>query len=135
MLFSELKRAIPEEKIADLEALYDKFREDKQTASVARFVSYLYANNHIDTEILRKLEAYDEVELSDIHNLETRRDSAADGSPLDFSYGERPDRGYSVLESIGEGGMGRILLARDNYLQRKVAYNKSTPRKQLTARC
>src|SRR5207244_3346175 len=59
------------------------------------------------------------------HNAETADTSATSSQPRDIARASRPSLpGYSMADVIGRGGMGEIMLARDERIGRDVAIKR-----------
>ena len=94
------------------------------------FVKHLYHNKKITAKEFKNIQTHEKVELTsiaDISDLTRQHKKEVDSGEVNFSGTYIDDEDYTVLESIDEGAMGEILVARDNKLNRTVAYKKIHP--------
>lgn len=121
MLPEELIRSITSIGEPELEELYLKFCEKSGTDKDDKFVSELYNNDRINTEELKSFQFLKKIELTAIVDMSNV--NVVD-VPHEQGAGSHPQTGFTMLESIDQGGMGEILIAKDNELGRTVAFKK-----------
>ena len=105
----------------DLEDLYQKYLADNPNSSNSQFIQELFNTRQISTQEYKDFQSQEKIEFTSVVNFEEidKLSSAID------KLKALPDgEAYTILESIDQGAMGEILLARDNKLGRTVAYKK-----------
>ncbi len=136
MRYDDLKSQIQPHLNASVEDVYAEFRTATGKDDLDTFLMFLQQRSLISLEAFRELAAKASVELGPIsetapgaggtHGIMAATliqgasrslDSAANAAPE-----ERPN--YAMMGMIGEGSMGRIYLAKDLNLRRKVAYKE-----------
>ena len=121
MLPEELIRSITSIGEPELEELYSKFCEKSGTDKDDEFVSELYNNDRINTEELKSFQFLKKIELTAVADLSNV--NIVD-SVHGRGEGDHTQTDFTMLESIDQGGMGEILIAKDNELGRTVAFKK-----------
>lgn len=124
MLPEEINRSITSIDELELEELYTQFNERNEEKNDDKFISELYKDGRINAEELKNfrfLKKIDATAIADLSNVKALA-SAHDASETNSSQDD-----FTILESIDEGGMAKILLARDNELGRTIAYKKIHP--------
>lgn len=121
MLPEEIVRSISSIDESELEALYKSFSEKNGTDKDDEFVSELYKSKRINTEEFKSFQFLKKIEITPIEEL-TKVDIADSALASAENDGVRDD--FTMVESIDEGGMGEILIAKDNELGRTVAFKK-----------
>ncbi len=130
MLTEAIKQNISSLSLSELEALCEKYLEEDGISTEEEFIAHLYHHKHITANEFRNVQTHGKVELTVIANISDiddigKKQSEPDGIQITGTYVD--DEKYTVLESIDEGAMGEILVARDNKLNRTVAYKKILP--------
>jgi eukaryotic-like serine/threonine-protein kinase len=121
MLPEELSRSITSIDEPELEELYLKFCEKSGTDKDDEFVSELYKNDRINTEELKSFQFLKKIEFTAIADMSNV--NVVD-VPHEQGAGGHTQTDFTMLESIDQGGMGEILIAKDNELGRTVAFKK-----------
>ncbi len=132
MLTETIKEIISSISPSELESLYEEYIVTNSCHSEEDFVAHLYRHKHISKAEYKNIQIQEKIDLSTISytegftNIGKRRQNAdMDVYKTTCTHTDVGD--YTVLESIGEGSMGEILVARDNRLNRNVAYKKIHP--------
>lgn len=121
MLASRIKKAITSIGEAELQSLYEKFVKENGTESVQQFILQLYKNNSITSDELKRIESQEKILITGTDRFKAKKKIEPGKETVDLDlYGDH----YQVLESIDEGAMGKILLAKDNELGRVVAFKQ-----------
>jgi eukaryotic-like serine/threonine-protein kinase len=121
MLPEELIRSITSIDEPELEELYLKFCDKSGTDKDDEFISELYNSDRINTEELKSFQFLKKIELTAIADMSNV--NVVD-VPHEQGAGGHTQTDFTMLESIDQGGMGEILLAKDNELGRTVAFKK-----------
>ena len=109
----------------ELEEMYVSFVHDSKADDVVKFARHLYSNKNLTNDELKKIQNQEKVEFTSFINLKDEDDDDDDElSSEEKGEQESAKEVFTVLESIDEGAMGEILIARDNELGRTVAYKK-----------
>lgn len=124
MLPEEINRCITSIDEPALEALYSQFCEKSGKDKDDEFVSELYKDGRINTEELKNYQFLKKIEFTAVAEISNVNVVAAQ-SPQSEGGQELID--FTMLESIDKGGMGEILIAKDNELGRTVAFKKIHP--------
>ncbi|MBT3224361.1 MAG: serine/threonine protein kinase, partial [Proteobacteria bacterium] len=115
--FEELIDSLQQEGVANVEEHVAAFRraDTKRSAhsDPDRLLAYLYAANVIDEQQYRSIHSSEIARVTDIAGL--RRGGWAKGSV---------QRRYSPVGLIGSGSMGKVYVARESDLNRKVAFKQ-----------
>ncbi len=126
MLTDAMKENITSLSLSELESLCEEYLAEHGEHTEEQFISHLYHTKRITSSEYKNIQTHEQVDLtsvnlSDISDLIEKR-SGPSSIEINGTYIDNED--YTVLESIDEGAMGEILLARDNKLNRTVAYKK-----------
>lgn len=124
MLPKELRESISSISDDELEDLYVNFVHESEGDDVIEFARQLFVNKNVTNEELKKIHNQERVELSSLVKF---LDVARVEPGKDISRQSAEQEPFSILESIDEGAMGKILIARDNELGRTVAYKVIHP--------
>ena len=92
-----------------VEELWQTFRTDTESDDLDHFLAWLYEHRHVGSETFRALHGHGQLSLVTLDELLQE----ADGDDLD-------DR-FTTLGVLGKGAMGRVHIARERDLRRKVA--------------
>ncbi len=124
MLPEEINRCISSIGESEIEDLYKRFCEKNGTDKDDEFVSELYKSNRINNEEFKSFQFLKKIELTAFGNL-----TSVSNVESQHAQGEvdNSQDDYTLLESIDEGGMAEILIAKDNELGRTVAFKKIHP--------
>lgn len=121
MLSEELLRSLSSIDESELEVLYKAFCEKNGTDSEDEFVSNLYKSRRINTEDLKSYRFLKKIEYTQAANKKTDNKATTTSSTDNTA---NSDDDFTILDSIDEGGMGEILIAKDNELGRTVAFKR-----------
>ena len=124
MLLEDIKESITSLNEDDLEEMYERFCIEFNTTSVDDFVLSLYVKDHITSDELKKVRVQEKIDVTAVASVWGGDAKAEKISKAGYQPAEEP---YSIMQSIDEGAMGEILLAKDNELGRTVAYKKIHP--------
>lgn len=124
MLAEEIYRSISSISESELEDLYNRFCEKNGTDKGDEFISELYKNNRINKEELKSFQFLKKIELTVMVNVPSDNEAESTQSQSKDSNSQED---FTILESIDEGGMGEILIAKDNELGRTVAFKRIHP--------
>ncbi|MCG8380181.1 MAG: protein kinase [Proteobacteria bacterium] len=132
MLTEAIKQNITSLSIAELESLCEEFLAENGDHTEEEFVAHLYNLKKITSTEYKNIQTHEKIELTSIANISDIGDikdksGEAPSSAAQITGTYIDDEDYTVLESIDEGAMGEILIARDNKLNRTVAYKKIHP--------
>lgn len=130
MLTDAIKQNITSLSLPDLDLLCEEYLSQNGEHSEDEFINYLYNQKHITATEFKNMQAHEKIELSGIASINdiskiseiAKKHPDSDEDTVSGTYVENED--YTILESIDEGAMGEILIARDNKLNRTVAYKK-----------
>ena len=133
MLTDAMKQNITSLSVSELESLCEEYLADHGEHTVEEFIDDLYHNKRITVDEYKNVMTHEKIEISTLVNIndenasaekeaDKRADAEEDTIKIPWSTVDIED--YTILESIDEGAMGEILLAKDNKLNRKVAYKK-----------
>ncbi|MCG8380079.1 MAG: serine/threonine protein kinase [Proteobacteria bacterium] len=123
MLPEEIARSVSSIEESELEELYKEFCATNGKNKDDKFISGLYKSDRINIEELKSYQFLKRIELTALANPEEVQDESQDTSSEDNDLQD----GFTIMESIDEGGMGEILIAQDNELGRAVAYKRIHP--------
>ncbi len=130
MLTDAIKSNITSLSISELESMCQEYLAKHGEHSEDAFIKYLYNSKKITSTEYKNIQTHEKIELTsfaDINEISGQHEVASDKSEpstLEISGTYIDSEDYTVLESIDEGAMGEILVARDNKLNRTVAYKK-----------
>ena len=116
--------------LPELESLWDEYQAQNDACNERSFVAYLYKQKHITVAEYKKIQSRGRVELTqieDITDIAGYKKQAPDADEVKIAGTYIDHEDYIVLDSIDRGAMGEILIARDNKLNRTVAYKKIHP--------
>ncbi len=133
MITEAIKQYLTSLSVSEVESLCEEFQTKNPEHTEDEFIIYLYNHKHITAKEFKNMQAHEKIELSniiDIHDISEISDIAkeyldSDEDNTSGTYVKNED--YTILDSIDEGAMGEILSARDNKLNRTVAYKKIHP--------
>jgi serine/threonine protein kinase len=116
-----LERVVDPEVFASLGDDFAAFRARTGTEDGDLFVQYLYRIGRLPKDRLGEaLRLRGRPELSDPDSLRRQR---SEGDAATF-VPRSPEGGYALLGKVGEGSMGRVFVAKDHDLHRKVAFKQ-----------
>ena len=129
MLTEAIKQNITSLSLSELESLCEEYLAENGEHTEEEFIAHLYNHKRITAAEYKNIQTHEKIELtsiadiSDISDLNAIKKEPVTGEAnITGTYIDNED--YTVLESIDEGAMGEILIARDNKLNRTVAYKK-----------
>lgn len=129
MLTDAIKENVISISLSELESLCEEFRAQSADHTEEGFVHYLYNTKRITKNEFKNIQAQGKIDLTSIINIsdidgigKKQKESGLSSDKISGTYVDDDD--YTILESIDEGAMGEILVARDNKLNRTVAYKK-----------
>jgi eukaryotic-like serine/threonine-protein kinase len=129
MLTTAMKQNITSLSLSELESLCEEYLAENGEHTEEQFVTYLFHTKRITATEFKNIQTSEKIELTSIANISDISDIVnkpakpePNSSEIGGTYIDNED--YTVLESIDEGAMGEILVARDNKLNRTVAYKK-----------
>ena len=111
----------------ELQSLVDEYQAQNGKYNKRGFAAYLYEHKHITAAEYKKIQARRRVELThvaEITDITGRGKHTPDAGEVKITGTYIDHEDYIVLDSIDRGAMGEILMARDNKLNRTVAYKK-----------
>ncbi len=119
-----MKQNITSLSLSELESLCEEFLAENGEHTEEEFISHLYHQKRITATEYKNIQAHEKIDSISIGDISDfgKGVSESGKTKIDGTYVENED--YTVLESIDEGAMGEILIARDNKLNRTVAYKK-----------
>ena len=121
MLPEEIQRSITSIDEPELESLYSKFTVENGKDKDDEFISELYKSKRINTDEFKSFQFLKKIELTAAANVNNA--SAAKSNQSQIEIGDSQND-FTILESIDQGGMGEILIAKDNELGRTVAFKR-----------
>ena len=129
MLTEAIKSNIISISLSELESLCEEFMAENGEHTENEFIHHLYNSKRITANEFKNIQTHGKVELTligDINDISDigNKQSDTEASSKEISGTYVDDENYTILESIDEGAMGEILIARDNKLNRTVAYKK-----------
>lgn len=130
MLTDAMKQNITSLSLSELESLCSDYLKEHGDHTEEDFIQHLYKTKRITANEYKNIQTHEKIELTSIASVNDISDiNKANQAPVSVeisgTYIDNED--YTVLESIDEGAMGEILIARDNKLNRTVAYKKIHP--------
>ncbi len=136
MLTEAMKQNITSLSVSELESLCEEYLAEHGEHTVEEFINDLFHHKHITVDEYKNVMAHEKVELTSFVNINDTNDNDetewSDLADVEVDSVKTPwvdfdGDDYTILESIDEGAMGEILLAKDNKLNRKVAYKRIHP--------
>lgn len=136
MLTEAMKQNITSLSVSELESQCEEYLVEHGEHTVGEFIDDLYHRKRITVNEYKNVMAHEKIELTSFvdvtdtsDNDETEWGNLADVEvdSVKIPWVDFDGDDYTILESIDEGAMGEILLAKDNKLNRKVAYKKIHP--------
>jgi eukaryotic-like serine/threonine-protein kinase len=129
MLTEAIKQNIISLSMTELESLCVAFLAENGDHTEDEFVHHLYNAKRITANEFKNIQTHGKIDLTSIGSISDisdigKKQSDSDVSTENISGTYVDDDNYTILESIDEGAMGEILIARDNKLNRTVAYKK-----------
>jgi len=127
MLTEAIKQNITSLSLSELESLCEEFLAENGEHTEEEFVHHLYNHKRITATEFKNIQAHGKIELTSIASISDISDigkKEPDSGEIKITGTYVDDEDYTILESIDEGAMGEILVARDNKLNRTVAYKK-----------
>ncbi|MBL1143213.1 MAG: protein kinase [Proteobacteria bacterium] len=133
MLTEAMKQNITSLSLSELESLCEEYLAEHGEHTEEQFISHLYGSKRITATEFKNIQTHERIDLTSIADISDIKDITGkhkiapepNSIEIDGTYIDNED--YTVLESIDEGAMGEILIARDNKLNRTVAYKKIHP--------
>ncbi len=119
-----MKQNITSLSLSELESLCEDFLAENSEHTEEEFISHLYHKKRITATEYKNIQTHEKIDLTSIGDISDfgKKPPESSQTQIDGTYVENED--YTILESIDEGAMGEILIARDNKLNRTVAYKK-----------
>ena len=130
MLTETIQENITSLSLPELEALFDEYQAQNSEYNQRDFVAYLFKQKHITAAEYKNIQSRERVELTyieDVTDISVREREEPDAGEVKITGTYIDHEDYIVLDSIDRGAMGEILVARDNKLNRTVAYKKIHP--------
>lgn len=136
MLTEAMKQNITSLSVSELESLCEEYLAEHGEHTVEEFIDDLFHHKHITVDEYKNVMAHEKIELTSFVNINDTNDNDetewSDLADVEVDSVKIPwvdfdGDDYTILESIDEGAMGEILLAKDNKLNRKVAYKRIHP--------
>ena len=130
MLTETIRENITSLSLPELESLCDEYQAQNDACNERSFVAWLYKQKHITAAEYKKIQSRGRVELThieDITDITGHKKQTPDAAEVKIAGTYIDHEDYIVLDSIDRGAMGEILIARDNKLNRTVAYKKIHP--------
>lgn len=111
-------------KSSRLEDMYEEYMSKNANPTTSEFVKQLFHDELITSQEYKDYQAQSKIELTSVVNFkEIDKLESIVGKLQSIPGGEE----YTIVDSLDEGAMGSIHLARDNKLGRVVAYKKIHP--------
>ena len=130
MLTDAIKQNITSLSLSELESMCKEFLAENEEHTEEEFITHLYNQKRITPTEYKNIKAHGKIDLTSIAELSDISDigkKEPDSGEVTITGTYIDDEDYTILESIDEGAMGEILIARDNKLNRTVAYKKIHP--------
>jgi len=132
MLTEAIKSNITSISLSELESLCAEFLAENGEHTEDDFVHHLYNTKRITANEFKNIQTHGKIDLASIGDISDisdfgKKQSDSEVASKEISGTYVDDDNYTILESIDEGAMGEILVARDNKLNRTVAYKKIHP--------
>jgi eukaryotic-like serine/threonine-protein kinase len=132
MLTEAIKSNITSISLSELESLCEKFLAENGEHTEEQFIHHLYSTKRITANEFKNIQTHEKIDMGSLGNISDisdigKRQSDSEVVSKEISGTYVDDDNYTILESIDEGAMGEILVARDNKLNRTVAYKKIHP--------
>ena len=129
MLSEAIKSNIISISLSELESLCKEFMAENGEHTEDDFVHHLYNTKRITANEFKNIQTHGKIDLASIGDISDisdigKKQSDSEAPTKDISGTYVDDDNYTILESIDEGAMGEIMVARDNKLNRTVAYKK-----------
>ena len=127
MLTDAMKQNITSLSLTELESLCKEYLAEHGEHTEEQFISHLYGSKRITSTEFKNIQAHEKIDLTSIVNISDISDivnKSPEPNSVEIGGTYIDNEDYTVLESIDEGAMGEILVARDNKLNRTVAYKK-----------
>ena len=127
MLTETILKNITSLSLPELESLFDEYQAQNDQGNKRGFVAYLYKKKQITAAEYKNIHSRWRVELTHIEDITAitgHKKQTADTGEVKIAGTYIDHEDYIVLDSIDRGAMGEILVARDNKLNRTVAYKK-----------
>jgi eukaryotic-like serine/threonine-protein kinase len=124
MLTDAMKQNITSLSLSELESLCEEYLAEHGEHTEEEFIAHLHHTKRITSTEYKNIQTHEKIDSVSIGDIsDFGKNKAEPGKPeIDGTYIDNED--YTILESIDEGAMGEILIARDNKLNRTVAYKK-----------
>ena len=122
MLTEAIKQNITSLSLSELESLCTEYHDEHTEATEEGFIALLYHQKRITSAEYKNIQTHEQIDSISIGDISDFGKNPPANSEIDGTYVDNED--YTILESIDEGAMGEILIARDNKLNRTVAYKK-----------
>ncbi len=119
-----MKQNVTSLSLSELESLCEDYLAEHGEHTEEEFIGHLYHQKRITATEYKNIQAHEIIDFTSIGDInDFGKNKAKEGKDeIDGTYIDNED--YTILESIDEGAMGEILMARDNKLNRTVAYKK-----------
>ncbi len=129
MLTEAIKSNITSISLSELESLCEEFMAENGEHTDEEFIHHLYNTKRITANEFKNIQTHGKIDLASIGDINDisdigKKQAGLEASTKEISGTYVDDDNYTILESIDEGAMGEILIARDNKLNRTVAYKK-----------
>ena len=127
MLTDAMKQNITSLSLSELESLCAEYLQEHGEHTEEDFIQHLYHTKRITANEYKNIQAHEKIELTSIASIGDitgQHEINAEPVSVEISGTYIDNEDYTVLESFDEGAMGEILIARDNKLNRTVAYKK-----------
>jgi len=117
-----MKQNITSLSLSELESLCAEYFKENGNHTEEEFINDLYHQKRITSAEYKNIQTHEKIDSNSIGNISDFGQNKMGAGGIDGNYTDNED--YTILESIDEGAMGEILIARDNKLNRTVAYKK-----------